>query len=863
NKPVIDKENCIFFQRGKCKACEKFCSVNAIDWEQKDRIIEKIVGSIIVATGFDVLNPEIIKPYGYGLYKNVLTQLELERMLSASGPTNGHILRPSDKKSPESITFIQCVGARGEAGNQYCSRYCCLNTIKDCMLVKQHEPGIKKLNVLYIDMRAAGKGFEEFYQRSLETGEIEYIRGRPARIDEDRKTGDLMIHVEDTLTGELKFIRSEMVVLSSTALPSKGSEKLARILGIELDKSGFFQTEKSNITAVETTRDGIFLCGCSSGPYDISESVAQATAAASKAEKYVSAYRLPKKEVKIEPVDISGPPRIGVFVCHCGINIAGVLNISEILDYVKTLPYVTFVEDNLFLCSDTGQSRIQQVIKEEKLTRVVAAACTPRTHEPIFRESCFMAGLNPYLFEMVNIRDQCSWVHSFEPENATERAKDQIRMAVSRARFLSPLTKNRIKIDQKALIIGGGISGIQCALDLDAQGFEVFLIEKEKKLGGRLNLLHNLYPYGISAGELLDRKLKELEKSKVKIYTGCNIEQINGFVGNFEVSTSNGTFKTGTIVLATGSALYKPGNKFGYEKFENVITNQELESILKNNDEVLAKIKTVAFIQCVGSRCKENPTCSRYCCPTTIKQSIELKKKGINSVVFYRDIRTVAPGTEELYREARKQGVKFIRYDPKNEPEVSGKTKAEKINFYMEIFKKDIEVPVDLVVLAVAMVPDEEGTGKLHELLKVPRGLDGFFMERHAKLGPVETTSEGVYLCGCVQSPKDISDSMSQASAAAGKVASIIYTDTTEIEPTTAVVDENLCRACGKCVSICEFHAPELIEKSPGVYVSRINEVLCKGCGTCASWCPTGAITAKHFTDKQIYSMIDSAYSEL
>jgi len=858
---TIDKDACTFFKNGKCRLCEKVCTKNAIRFEQEDEIIEANIGSIIIATGFDVFNPEVIKPYGYGMYKNVITQMELERLLSSSGPTQGHILKPSDNKPPESITFIQCVGARGEAEHQYCSRYCCLNTIKDCLLVKQHEPSIKKLSVLYIDLRASGKGFEEFYQRSLNQGDIEYNRGRPARIDEDPDS-NLIIHVEDTHSGKLKEIKSDLVVLSSTAIPSKGTEKLAEILGIKLNKKGFFHRKEPNINSVETPRDGIYICGCATGPYDIAESVAQATAAAAMAEKYLTAYRHPKEEIKVEPVDISGPPKIGVFVCHCGINIAGVLDISAINEYTKTLPYVTHVEDNLFLCSNSGQLRIQEIIKEGKINRVVSASCTPRTHEPIFQESCERAGLNPYLFEMVNIRDQISWVHTKEPEKATQRAKDQIRMGVARAQFLSPLRKTSIKIDQKALIIGGGISGMQCALDLDAQGFEVYLIEKEEKLGGRLNHLQHLYPFGISAKEFLENKLEEIKKSKIKVRTNCKIEDIKGYVGNFDVLTSSGHIKTGTIVIATGADLYKPTTEYGFNKYKNVITNQDLEYLLLDHEKGLKNVKTAAFIQCVDSRCKENPSCSRYCCPTTIKQAVELNKLGINSVVFYRDIRTVEPGTEELYREARRRGVKFIEIRAKDKPKVIGKEKVEQIDFYMEVLKENIEIPVDLVVLAVAMVPEEEGMGKLHELLKVPRGLDGFFMERNAKLGPVETTTEGVFVCGCAQSPKDVTDCMSQASAAAGKVASLIYTDIKQIEPTIAVVNESLCRGCGLCANICEFHAPEVIEISPEKYIAKINEALCKGCGTCVSWCPPGAITAKHFTDKQIYSMIDTAYSE-
>jgi heterodisulfide reductase subunit A len=840
---ILDKENC-----SECGTCVEKCPRNAVSLDDPGEDLQLEVGSVVVATGFDVFDASLVKAYGFGIYDNVVTSMQMERLLNASGPTQGHIRRPSDGSTPKKIGFVQCVGTRGEAGLQYCSRFCCMNTIKDCMLVKQHAPEIEELKIFYIDIRAAGKGFEEFYQRSLQMPELSYIRGRPSKIIEVSETKDLIVQVEDGERGKINDFLMDLVVLSSGAVANHSNKRLAEILGIELDESGFFKSGEESGSPLESSREGVYLCGCASGINDISDSVAQGSGAAAEAEKHVAKLRVEEREREIPQLDISGPPKIGVFVCHCGINIAGVLDIEALKKYAETLPDVVFVRDSLFLCSDDGQRRLQDMIVKKKLNRVVA-------------------GLNPYLFEMVNIRDQCSWVHTDTPEAATEKAKDLIRMGVAKARLLEPLYKQAIKIDRKVLVIGGGISGMRAALDLEAQGFQVTLIEKEKKLGGSLNDLYRIYPQDLSASELVETMAQKIENSKIQVLVDTQITEIKGFIGNFEVFTNNGDLNVGTIVLAVGGSLYQPDGEFGHGEFPNVITNLELERMIKENRGEI-KIggevpQTVAFIQCVGSRDPEkNEACSRFCCPTTIKQSIELKKRGTNVVVFHRDMRTVGTKAEEHYRRAREMGVRFLKFEPGRKPQVLGDGKATAVEMLEPALNRNLTLPVDAVVLACGMVPNETDTGKLHEILKVPRGADGFFMERHAKLGPVDTTVEGVFVCGTAQGPKDISDSIAQGSAAAGRVTTFICRDTIELEPTTCVVNADMCRGCGKCVKVCEFLAPKLVEKSPGIFVAEINQALCKGCGTCASWCPTGAITAKHFTDRQVESMIETFLTE-
>ncbi len=867
NTYTVDMEHCLNDDFLVCNNCVARCDRNAINFDDTVRHIDLEVGAVIVATGFDVYDVSAIPCYGYGLYDNVVTNMELERVLNATGPTRGHIVRPSDHKAPKKIAFIQCVGSRGEgkeAGCQYCSRFCCMNTVKDALLVKQHEPNIDKIMVFYMDLRAAGKGFEEFYQRSTKLPELEYIRGRPSKILQDPETKDPIIFYENGETGEVGKVRVDLAVLSAGAIGLESNERLADVLGIDLDDNGFFRIETRYGSPLHTSRDGVYVCGCAAGINDISDSVTQGSGAAAQAERHVAKFRIKEVPREIKELDVTGPPRVGVFLCHCGINIAGVLDIESLKEYAKSFPDVVHVENNLFLCSDEGQRMIQEQIVKQGLNRVVAAACTPRTHEPVFRESCELAGLNPYLFEMVNVRDQCSWVHTNEPENALAKAKDLLRMGVAKARRLQPLYRKSIPVNQSALIIGGGVAGMCAALELEAQGVKVYLIEKQGRLGGRLNNLTRVYPANLSAFELARAIVEKIKSSRVEAIASTEINSITGYVGNFDISSTYGNFRVGTIILATGAEIYQPKDEFGYDKYENVITNQELEDILhdtKGRITINGKTpETVVFIQCIGSRDPDkNAGCSRYCCPTTIKQAVRLRESGVNVAVFHRDMRTVGAQAEEQYRHARALGIKFIRYNPERLPKVYGNGKrAERVEILELALDRTLEIDVDHVILASGMVPNQESTAKLQNLLKVPRGSDGFFMERHAKLGPVETTTEGVFLAGCVSGPKDIADSIAQGCAAAAKAASIISRDSVSLDPTTCIVEQSLCRACGKCVEICQYHAPSITEIAPGLRAAQINPALCKGCGTCASFCPTGAVVALHFTDEQINSMMEA-----
>ncbi len=854
-----------------CGHCMEACDVDAIDFDMMPKEIELAVGSVLVAVGFQEFDARKLGAYGYGRLPNVVTSLELERMLNASGVTRGHVVRPSDLKTPRRIAFIQCVGARGEGGRPYCSRFCCMNAVKDSMLIRQHDPEVEEISILYTDLRAFGKGFDDFLTRSQEQESAVYLRGRPAKVTHNPEDDILEIFVEDTLGHEQTRVPADLVVLSVAAAPNEGAIKLAETLGIDTDRNGFIARRDPAISAVETSRDGIFVCGSAVGPQVIPDCVAQASATAARAQLYLTGHRIEEEKKRAEPMDVSGPPRVGVMVCHCGVNIAGVLDVEELAAYAVRLPGVEVARTDLFACSSTGQDALMETISEHRLNRVVVAACTPRTHEPVFRETLDRIGFNPYLLEMVNIRDQCSWVHAGSRAAAQDKAKALIRMGVARARHLEPLDEGSTAMTRAALVIGGGIGGIQAATDLAVQGFPVTLVEKSARLGGRLAEpnLKLLYPNMRSASEVLAEKIERLEASGARVLLETEVAGITGFVGSFEATLKGAVdqiLPVGAVILATGADLYEPGSEYRYDELDNVVTSEQLEKVFCANSDIGfggPAPKSAAFILCVGSRDPDGFTgCSRYCCPTAIKQALELNARGVDTTVFYRDIRTISTGAEEMYREARGKGVLFVRIPPGTAPEVVGAERAEAVRSFDELLNRPLEVPADLVVLSVGMRPRQPETAHFHEMLKASLGLDGFFLERHPELAPVETAVEGVLLAGTVQGPKDIVDTVAQASAAAAKAAVFLAYDRVRLDPAVAAVDAEACRGCGQCADICEFQAPSLHELQPGVFVAEINASLCKGCGTCASWCPSGAITARHFTDRQVLAQIDAFFDE-
>ena len=556
-------------------------------------------------------------------------------------------------------------------------------------------------------------------------------------------------------------------------------------------------------------------------------------------------------------------PRIGVFVCYCGINIGAYVNVPEVVEYVKQLPNVVHAERNLFTCSEEGISAIKKGIKEYNLNRVIVASCTPRTHEPLFRAACEEAGLNKYLFEFVNIRDQCSWVHMREPEKATEKAKDLIRMGVAKSRLLEPLEEIEMKVAPSALVIGGGIVGMEAALNLARQDFDVHLVEKEPEFGGTLRSIHKLFQANQEAAKLIKLLVEQVKNHpKIHTYLSSKVKQVTGFIGNFDVSLDGkgeeNQFNVGTIILATGAEALKPTGQYGYGKMTNVLTQLELEEHTKKGKPVG---QNVVMINCVGARVPERTYCSRICCMTAIKNASLIKESNPKARVWilHRDLMTYGVDFESYYRRAMELGVRFIRYSLEKPPEVIGDGKVERIKVYHELWRKEIELSCDMLVLTTPLIPAEDNQD-ISKMLKVSLDEFGFFLEAHLKLRPVEFAMDGIYICGSARWPTDVTEGISQAYAAASKAAGPLRMGYVKAEAINALVNEDECSGCGVCEVLCPFQAIEL-QPRDGKRVSHINEAVCKGCGTCGAACPSGAIDMHHFTDEQILAQVEALFS--
>ncbi len=542
--------------------------------------------------------------------------------------------------------------------------------------------------------------------------------------------------------------------------------------------------------------------------------------------------------------------RIGVFVCHCGTNIGGVLDVPSLAEYAKTLPNVTYSADNLYTCSEVGLTEIKDNIKEHKLNRVIVASCSPRTHEPLFRAICQEAGLNPYLFEMVNIRDQDSWVHMKEPEKGTTKAKDLIRMSVHKAALLEPLEKIKVSITPSAIVIGGGIAGITAALNLGNQGFEVFLIEKEKELGGLLRSLNKVYPSNENASNLLESIDLIESHDKIKVYKSAVIEKVDGFIGNYKISVRQNKeiieIDAGVIIIATGAIPLSPDGLYGYNK-KNIISQLDLESLLKS-DQISSN--NITMILCVGCRNEERKYCSNICCMSAIKNAMLIIEKNSNAhiTILFQDIQASGTVYEKYYRKAREMGILFIKYLPEKLPII----KKNVVCVYSDLLNQDIEIPQELVVLSTPLIANEDSE-KIAKMLKVPLEENNFFLEAHVKLRPVDFATDGVFVCGSAHWPADIAESTSQANAAASRASTILWKDTLEVEGSTAEVIEELCIGCEACIKICPYKA---IAKDEETDTARVNKVVCKGCGVCGASCPKKAIIIHHFTGDQIRAEI-------
>ncbi|MCX6664701.1 MAG: CoB--CoM heterodisulfide reductase iron-sulfur subunit A family protein [Euryarchaeota archaeon] len=862
NAYVIDKIGDGKHRCVECGRCEKVCKSGAIVHEQKplDRVFS--VGAVIVAAGAQPFDP-IVKPeFGYKRYSNVVTSIEFERILSASGPFQGKILRPSDKKEPKRIAWVHCVGSRDKSvGNDYCSSMCCMYTAKEAVIAKEHHHEIEP-TVFYIDVRSFGKDFDAYIERAKKEHDVRYVRSRISEVEEDSKTKNLKIRYEDEC-GELHEDAFDLVVLSVGLCAAKHKpHELVKTLGLSENVFGF--VDSVSFDPVVTNVPGIFIAGTLLEPQGIPESVTQASAAAAKAGMLLRDVRGTLVSHKTYPLERSVEeemPRIGVFICHCGINIGGVLDIDALVTSTKSLENVVYVDANLYSCSEDTQKKIVDAIHTHQLNRILVAACTPRTHEPLFQKSLREAGLNPYLLEMTNIREQCSWVHMDIPKEATGKAKILIAMAVAKTRQLVPIHTVEIPVNQRALVVGGGIAGMSAALSLADQGFDTVLVEKDHMLGGHLNnIFYTVEGLDVHAF-VKEISHRVMSHPRIKLYLSSKIKDVKGYVGNYDtyIETSAGVelFNHGVVVVATGVEENKP-KSYHYGADPRVMTQSELEKRLSEMDSRdVCNRETYVMIQCVESRDNTRPYCSRICCMQAVKNALRIKSLNPRAEVFvlYRDMMTY--GFKEIfYSKARESGVVFIQYDSDWKPEIS-------LGEHIKVKVKDpllgsVDIPADYLILSTGMQPPKD-TMALAKQLKVPLNSDGFFLEAHVKLRPVDFSTRGVFLAGCCHSPKFLGESVYQGEAAAARAATILASGKLESEPNIAVVDETLCSGCKTCILVCPYKAIDAVEKNVDgkrVVHAKVNEGLCQGCGTCVVACPARAIEQHGFNDRQILSMI-------
>jgi heterodisulfide reductase subunit A len=833
--------------------------------------VEVKVGAIILSPGIEAFDPKVGNEYGYGKMQNVVTSMDYERLMCATGPYEGEILRASDKNHPHKIAWIQCVGSRQvnpPGGNSYCSAVCCTYTQKQVILTKEHDAEAE-CTIFHNDIRSYGKDFERFYQRAEKLPGIRFIRSFTSIVKENPETKNVTIRYSTPDDG-VKEEEFDMVVLSVGLNPPDDAKGLANKFGIELNSHNFCKVNPVN--PMETTRPGVFVSGAFQGPTDIPESVFTASGAGSQCGQLLDYRRGKLDKEKIYPPERDASkeePKIGVFVCHCGANIGRVVSVPSAVEYALTLPNVVYAQEQLFSCAANCAKEITDMAKERGLNRVVVAACSPRTLEPLFRETLREAGINQYYYEMANIREHNSWVHSKEKEEATQKAKDIIRMSVARACYLEALQEFDLPVNKAALVVGGGIAGMTCALSIAEQGHEVHLVEKDTDLGGIGRKIHTTLEGLDVQAYLRDLIKKVYQHSLVHVYTDATITEATGYVGNFVTRVKSGRgvteIKHGAAVIAVGTDVYEPA-EYLYGENDRVMTQLELEEQINQGDEKVINAESLVMIQCVGCRNEERNYCSRICCSESIKNALKLKEINpkMDIYILFRDIRTYG-FSEDYYREAADKDVKFIRYEPQDQPQVEAVNEGGKsilrVTATDYILGNKLEIDADIIALAAAVIPSA-GSKEVSQLFKVPLGPDGFFQEAHVKLRPVEFAADGVYLCGIAHYPKFISEAINQAYGAAGRALTLLSHDTVIASGSVCEVDEKKCMGCGACISACTYGAIEFRETRQGKK-AVVNPILCKGDGLCNAKCPTGAIQLKHYTDEELLAEIDAAVPDV
>ncbi|HLF01065.1 MAG TPA: FAD-dependent oxidoreductase, partial [Anaerolineales bacterium] len=865
----------------ECLSCVYVCGAKAINHDEVERIEAVKVGAVILAPGYQAYNAKLSPEFGFGRYPNVVTALQFERLLSASGPTSGHVQRPSDGARPKKIAFLQCIGSRDQT-HDYCSAVCCMYAAKEAIMAKEHEPDTE-VHIFMMEMRAFSKGYEEYYHRAEERYGVRYHRCRISALQEDPTTHNVIIRSaeSDQFTDHCSLFTHhfDLVVLSVGMEMSPAVRKLGRDLGVELDSYGFCATVQFD--PLQTSRPGIYAVGPFREPKDIPETVVDASGAAAQAAALLAPARGVLARERIYPPErdpIGEAPRIGVFVCHCGSNIGGFLDVPAVTDYARTLPHVVHAEHLLYTCSQDSIAKITERTKELGLNRVVVASCTPRTHEALFQDSIRAAGLNPYLFEMANIRNQCSWVHSTDWNAATAKAKDLVRMSVVRVAALEPLYTIPMSIERSALVIGGGPAGMTTALALAEQGFPVHLVERESQLGGNLRNVFYLHrasdrlsvvSYQSNDPQAFLRKMVSRVQTNplITLHLNTELTETTGFVGNFTSHLSDGAeIRHGVTIVATGGKEYR-GEEYGRGQDPRILTQQEFEAMLADLQPACVRPQSVVMIQCVGPAEKY---CGRICCATALKNALQLRRlnPAAEVVVLYRDLRAYG-FRERLYTEARRAGVRFIRYDFDRKPVVevpnSNIQSPIIVRVWEPILGRDVELAPDLLVLSMPMTP-ADGARELGSKLKVPVDVDGWFLEAHVKLRPVDFASEGIFMAGAAHYPKFLDEALVQAQAAASRAATILARESLTAGGAVAHVTPEKCTGCLTCVRICPYHVPQISADFSGVGgivgAAYIEPAICQGCGICASECPAKAISLMHYRDAQVMAKVETLFEE-
>jgi len=857
-----------------CGRCVAVCPTGAVNLDEEPCERDLNVGAIILSMGYALSDPEEYGELGYGRFPNVIHSMQYERLASRSGPTEGVVLRPSDGRVPQRIAWLQCVGSRDQK-YPYCSSICCMYATKEAMIAKERIPGVH-CQIFIMDERAFNKEFNAYYEEAQHKYQVEYTRCRISAVKEDPLTRDLILRYPDE-EGRMREDRFDLVVLSLGSRPPDGARDLARVLGIDLNPYGFCETDKFN--PLETSRPGIYVCGTFQSPKEIAETIIDAAGAAGDVmrllrehlSEHPSSREYPflwKPDGFVPERDVRGePPRVGVFLCRCTPTLDGVIDVEDVAAWARTQPDVAHVQVVDYGCFDAGQDAIRAAIHEHSLNRVVVGACSHRTHEPLFQKVTRQAGLNPYLMEMVNLREHCAWVHVDDRPGATRKAKELLRTALARVRLAEPVYKEAVVPEPRALVIGGGVSGMTAALTIADAGYEVVLVEREPELGGNLR-----YVYYVAEGEDPQRLLRDLVNrvvghERIRVLTRTEVVSHTGRVGEYRsvlrtTTRSGETVETevrhGVTVVATGGQEWR-GSVYMYGRDPRVVTSMELEQMIVHRPERIADLDTVVFIQCVWPE-GEVGYCSRICCTNTMKNAIRIKmlNPDCRVVVLYRDIVTYG-FREAIYTEARRRGVIFMRYDEEHMPTIRSVGPQLELVAWDPSLRQEVALYPDLVSLSMAVLPSE-GTEYLARILDVPLSQEGFFMEAHLKMRPMDFVAEGIFVCGMAHYPKFIEECIANAEAVAGRALTVLTKDKFYIGGVVARVDQSKCVGCLTCVRACPFGIPKVRYMDIGVGgiqgAAYIEPALCQGCGTCTAECPAKAIQLLAYKDEQVLAQI-------